>query len=301
MSDLVGQRLGSYRLVRLLGQGGFAAVYLGEHVYLEGYYAAVKVLSVQLAREGVGDFIGEARTLATLTHPHIIRLLDYSVEAGTPFLVMDYAPGGTLRGLHPRGEQLSLATVTAYVRQCASALQYAHDRHLIHRDVKPANLLVGRSGEVLLSDFGIAQLSQSSCDPTGKGVSGTIAYMSPEQIQGNPRRASDQYALGTVVYEWLAGHLPFTGSVAEIAAKQCHASPPPLRAKAPGIPDAVERVVRRALAKLPGQRFPDIQAFAAALDQAARGEQGETVKPAGARRPPAGGWRLEDDFEGRST
>src|ERR1700674_1937543 len=118
MSDLVGLRLGNYRLVRLLGQGGFAAVYLGEQVYL-GSLAAVKVLAVPLAQEGVGDFVEEARTLAHLIHPHIIRLLDYGVEAGTPFLIMDYAPGGTLRKLHPRGELLPLPTVVSYVQQVA--------------------------------------------------------------------------------------------------------------------------------------------------------------------------------------
>ena len=301
MSNLVGQRLGNYRLVRLLGQGGFAAVYLGEHVYLGSYFAAVKVLSVPLAQEGVGDFVGEAQTLAALVHPHIIRLLDYGVEENTPYLVMDYAPGGTLRQAHPRGENLPLSRVVSYVRQVAEALQYAHDRYLIHRDVKPANLLLGRSGEVLLSDFGIALLTQSSRGPTEKGMVGTIAYMSPEQIQGRPRRASDQYALGVIAYEWLTGALPFTGSFAEIAAKHCHASPPPLGAKAVGIPGAVEQVVQRALSKPPGQRFPNIQAFAAALERAATGALGEPVLPVGTSRSPTRAWRLEDDFEGRST
>ncbi len=118
MSNLVGQRLGNYRFVRQLGQGGFAAVYLGEHVYL-GSYAAVKVLSVPLAQEAVTDFVAEARTLVGLTHLHIIRLLDYGVEGSTPFLVMDYTPGGTLRQRHPWGERLPLAAVVSYVQQLA--------------------------------------------------------------------------------------------------------------------------------------------------------------------------------------
>ena len=300
MSNLVGKRFGNYRLMRLLGQGGFAAVYLGEQVYL-GSWAAVKVLAVPLAQEGVGDFVEEARTLAHLIHPHIIRLLDYGVEAGTPFLVMDYAPGGTLRQCHPRGELLPLPTVVSYVQQVGRALQYAHDQRLVHRDVKPANLLLGRSGEVLLSDFGIALLAQSSRTPAAAGSAGTITYMAPEQIQGAPRRASDQYALGVTVYEWLTGHPPFTGSFPEIAAKHCHARPLPLHASAASIPGAVERVVLRALAKLPEQRFPNIQAFATALELAAAGALDETVLPVGASTPPGGDWRLEDDFEGRSS
>jgi serine/threonine protein kinase len=300
MSDLVGKQFGNYRLMRLLGQGGFAAVYLGEHVYL-GSKTAVKVLAVPLAQEGAGDFVKEARTLAHLIHPHIIRLLDYGVETGTPFLVMDFAPGGTLRKRHPRGEVLPLPTVASYVHQVAEALQYAHDRRLVHRDVKPANLLLGRSGEVLLGDFGIAQLSQSSRTPAAAGSAGTITYMAPEQIQGAPRRASDQYALGVTVYEWLTGHPPFTGSFAEIAARHCYAPPPPLRASAAGIPGAVEQVVMRALSKLPEQRFSTMQAFASALELAAAGVLDETTQPVSASAPPGGGWRLEDDFEGRSS
>lgn len=301
MSNLVGQRLGNYRLERLLGQGGFAAVYLGEHVYLESYCAAVKVLSVPLAQEGVGDFVGEAQTLAALVHPHIIRLLDYGVEEDTPYLVMDFAPGGTIRQAHPRGEKLPLSRVVSYVRQVAEGLQYAHDRRLIHRDVKPANLLLGRGGEILLSDFGIALLTQSSREQTGQGVVGTIAYMSPEQIQGKPRRASDQYALGVIVYEWLSGQLPFTGSFTEIAAKHCYAAPPPLGSRVVGIPEAVDQVIGRALSKLPEQRFSNIRAFATALELAAAGASDETTRPVSASAPPGGGWRLEDDFEGRSS
>ncbi len=300
MSTLVGQRLGNYRLVRLLGQGGFASVYLGEHVYL-GSYAAVKILSVALAPEGVGNFVGEARTLANLTHPHIIRLLDYGVEVGTPYLVMDYAPGGTLRQRHLRGERLPLSTLVPYVRQVAKALQYAHGQRLIHRDVKPANLLLGRCDEVLLSDFGIALLTHSSSDLTAKGMAGTIAYMSPEQIQGKPRRASDQYALGVIVYEWLTGVLPFTGSFTEIAAKHCHTPPPQILTKGVGCSKAVEQVVLQALAKRPENRFESVEAFSAALELAAAGALGETLLADGTSRTPTKVWRLEDDFEGRST
>ena len=216
MAQQIGQQLGNYRLVSLLGHGGFADVYLGEHVHLQTQ-AAIKVLHTQLASEDIEKFRNEALTIAHLVHPHIIRVLDYDVENSIPFLVMDYAPNGSLRDRHPRGTRLPPMVFMPYVRQVASALQYAHDQKLIHRDVKPENMLLGRNNEVLLSDFGIALVTQSSfSQSTEDVVIGTMAYMAPEQIQGKARPASDQYALGVVVYEWLSGMKPFNGSYVEI-------------------------------------------------------------------------------------
>src|SRR3989441_1690156 len=208
MADRVGQQLGNYRLVRLLGQGGFAEVYLGEHVYLETE-AAIKVLQTQLAGEEIEQFRREARTIAHLIHPHIVRVLEFGVEGSMPFLVMDYAPNGTLRQRHPKGAALALPLIVAYVKQVADALQYAHDEKLIHRDIKPENMLLGRRNEILLSDFGIAIVAQSSRYQGTQDMAGTIAYMAPEQIQAHPRPASDQYSLAIVVYEWLTGERPF--------------------------------------------------------------------------------------------
>ncbi len=230
----VGQQLGNYRLISLLGQGGFAEVYLGEHIHL-GTQAAVKVLHTQLTNEHVEAFRTEARTIAHLVHPHIVRVLEFGVEDDIPFLVMDYAPNGTLRKLHPKGSSLAIATIVTYVKQVADALQYAHDEKLIHRDIKPENMLVGRRHEVLLSDFGIALVAQSSRYQSTQDVIGTVVYMSPEQIQGKPRPASDQYALGIVVYEWLCGDRPFHGSFTELCAQHMFAPPPPLREKVPTV------------------------------------------------------------------
>src|SRR5579863_1926919 len=157
MVDRVGQQLGNYRLTRLLGQGGFADVYLGEHVYLKNH-AALKVLHTQLFEKDATSFVLEAQTLARLSHPHIVRVLDFAVQDGTPFLVMEYATGGTLRQRHPRGTRLSPGAIVPYVGQAASALHYAHSQHVIHRDVKPENMLLGARSEVLLSDFGLAVL-----------------------------------------------------------------------------------------------------------------------------------------------
>ncbi len=266
MKDRVGQQLGNYRLVRLLGQGGFADVYLGEHVHL-GSQAAVKVLHAHLVQEDWERFRKEARIIASLVHPHIVRLLDFDVEDGTPFLVMSYAPNGTLRRRHASGTPLAPGVIVPYVRQVASALQYVHEHRLIHRDVKPENLLLGAEDEVLLGDFGVAMIAQS-VQQSDEMIGGTVAYMAPEQIQSKPCAASDQYALGVVVYEWLAGARPFDGSFTEVAAKQLLAPPPPLRAQVPTLSPAIEAVVLRALAKDPQGRFPDVQAFARALEAA---------------------------------
>lgn len=287
MVNRVGQQLGNYRLVRLLGQGGFAEVYLGEHVYLETQ-AAIKVLQTQLAREDMEQFRLEARTIARLEHPHIVRVLDFGLEGSTPFLVMSYAPNGTLRTRHPKGTRVPLSTVVSYVKQIAPALQYAHEQRLIHRDIKPENLLVGRANEVLLSDFGIALVAQSSRYQSTRDMAGTIAYMAPEQIEAHPRPASDQYSLGIVVYEWLSGDRPFHGSFSEIAIKHSVVPPPSLREKLPNLSPAVEQVVLTALAKDPGQRFASVQAFATALEQAGQvGADAETL-PASVTLPATG-------------
>src|SRR5215470_3090675 len=158
MNDRVGQQLGNYRLLRLLGQGGQASVYLGEHLYLKSQ-AAVKVRHVALTEEEQAVFLQEAQTLVRLSHPRIVRVLDFALQDGLPFLVMEYAARGTLRQRHPRGTRLPLDVIVPYVKQVASALQYTHDQRLIHRDIKPENMLLSARDEVLLSDFGLVMLA----------------------------------------------------------------------------------------------------------------------------------------------
>jgi serine/threonine protein kinase/WD40 repeat protein len=266
-ASFVGQHVGNYRLVQLLGTGGFAEVYLGMHVHLNTH-VAVKLLHTRLANEDVEDFRREAQTIARLIHPNIIRVLDFGVEGSTPYLVMDYAADGTLRQRHPKGSILAPQLVVGYVRQIAEALQHAHELRLIHRDVKPENMLLGRNNEVLLSDFGIALAAQSSQYQSTQNVAGTISYMAPEQIQAHPRPASDQYSLGVVVYEWLSGNRPFQGSFTEIAVKHAMVPPASLRERLPQLPPAVEEVVMIALAKDPHRRFVNVRAFAQAFEQA---------------------------------
>jgi len=274
MADRIGQQLGNYRLLSLLGKGGFAEVYLGEHVYL-GTQAAIKVLLMQLGRSDIEQFRSEAQTVAQLEHPHIVRVLDFGIEGTTPFLVMSYAPNGTLRIRHPKGSFLPLALVISYVQQMATALQYAHSHKLVHRDVKPENMLLGRNSELLLTDFGIAAAAHSTRSlNTQDTFVGTISYMAPEQIQGKPRTASDQYALGIVAYEWLSGTLPFIGTAMEVIGQHLSTVPSPLHEKTAGISPEVENIVLKALAKAPEDRFGCIQEFADALWEAMQIPQG---------------------------
>src|SRR5260370_28106427 len=201
MSDRLGQQLGNYRLVSLLGQGGYAEVYLGQHVRFN-QQAAIKVLHAHLSGVEAEHFQQEAETIATLAHPSIIRVLDFDVQDGVPFLVIDFAPNGSLRQRYPKGSLVPLPVIISSVEQVADALQYAHEQKFIHRDVKPENMLLGRREEVLLSDFGIATIAPSTGSLSTHEAVGTLSYMAPEQIEGHPRPASDPYALACVLYDW---------------------------------------------------------------------------------------------------
>ncbi len=266
-SDRIGEQFGNYRLERLLGRGGFADVYLADHIYLHTK-AAIKILQTRLTDEDNAKFLQEARTIAQLVHPHIVKVLDFGLQEDTPFLVMGYAPNGTLRSQYRKGVMLPPHIILPHVKQVASALQYAHDHRIVHRDIKPENMLLGHHSEVLLSDFGIAFVTQSSRYSNAMESVGTAGYMAPEQIQGRAVPASDQYSLGIVVYEWLSGDRPFHGTFTEIASQHLFAQPPPLRQKNPSLSPDIEQVVMVTLAKEAKARFQSIQAFANAFEQA---------------------------------
>jgi serine/threonine protein kinase len=299
-----GQLIGNYRLFKILGRGGFAEVYLAEHIHLNTQ-AAVKLLSTQLAYEDVEIFRNEARMIASLLHPHIVRVLDFGDENSIPYLVMDYEPNGTLRLRHPKGSRLPLQLVVSYVQQIANALQYAHEKRVIHRDIKPENMLIRRNHEIILTDFGIALVAQSSHYQKTQSIAGTLAYMAPEQIQAHPRPASDQYSLGIVIYEWLGGQRPFQGTMTEIAIKHATAIPPSLRLFAPDLPIAVEQVVLMALQKNPHDRFPSVLAFAQALERASNQfsqspASGFTLAPSTNRLPPLQQFQMQSPSQYRS-
>ena len=269
MADRVGQEVGKYRLIRKLGTGGFAEVYLGEHIEL-GTLAAIKLLHGSLlSASEIEQFRQEARTIARLVHPNIVRVLDFDAQGSMPYLVIDFAPGGALRQKFVPGTILPVTFVMPYVQQIAQGLQYAHDHKIVHRDIKPQNLLIGRTGDILLSDFGISVVAETTArQQQSQGFAGTLTYAAPEQIQGHPRPESDQYSLAMIVYEWLTGAPAFSGTLIEMMWKQVNTPPPSMRSKVPAIPPAVEQVILKALSKEPADRYPSIKAFADALTQA---------------------------------
>ncbi|HLZ23207.1 MAG TPA: serine/threonine-protein kinase, partial [Ktedonobacterales bacterium] len=208
-------RLGSYELVRRLGEGGMAQVYLARDVRL-GREVAVKVLDVRLAeRPGFRErFLREARVAAALDHPNIVPLYDFGDTEHLLYLVMPYVSGGNLQDVLRRAP-LSSGEVVTYGSQMTDALDYAHKRGVVHRDVKPANMLLHADGRLMLTDFGLAKIlgpNSRPAVPRGHPDAGTPEYMAPEQIEGRTDERSDIYALGVVLYLLLTGHLPFTGS-----------------------------------------------------------------------------------------
>src|SRR5579859_2474535 len=283
MAGKEGLSLGPYRLQHLLGSGRFSEVYLGEHRYL-GTQVALKLLPTSLTGEVQARFLAEARLLQSLEHPHIIRVRDFGIQDQIAFLVMDYAAGGMLRAHHSADYPFPIATIVDYVQQIASALQYMHERRVIHRDLKPENLLLDQQGQVLLGDFGLALILSQSTEYAPAALEGSLAYMAPEQFRGKPGMASDQYALGVIVYEWLSGMRPFHGTIAELCHAHLYATPPSLSQQLPSISPLVEQVVLTALAKDPARRFADVQTFAAAL---ARAQAGASLEPLLPLPPPA--------------
>jgi eukaryotic-like serine/threonine-protein kinase len=259
------QLAGRYRLDERIGAGGMGEVWRGTDEVL-GRTVAVKLMLPALLHEpGFAErFRGEARTMANLKHPGVVDVYDYhSDDAHTAFLVMEYVAGDPLsRTLRDVGRLTAVRTM-ALVGQAAAALQAAHDKGIVHRDVKPGNLLVRPDGTLVLTDFGIARSAATSQLTATGAVLGTASYISPEQAIGRGATPlSDVYALGVVAYECLAGRRPFEGdNPVEIALRHQQDAPPPLPAD---IPAAVRDVVMRALAKDPAHRWPSAAQFAAA-------------------------------------
>jgi serine/threonine protein kinase len=264
-----GQQIGEYRLVRKLGGGSFGIVYLVEQVHEHNTQAALKLLHISLTKgEDFKAFLNEA-SMIRLRHPHIVPLLNFGISReDLPFLVMEYAPQGTLRDHHPKGERISLSSIVSYVDQIAPALQYAHDQRVIHRDIKPENILVRTDGTLMVSDFGLAKILEQSVLISQQKVAGTPVYMAPEQYRGYPCFASDQYALAVMIYEWICGVQPFCGTEIGLAVQHMNTPPPKLRDHLPQLSEAVEHVVLKALAKLPEDRFERIEEMASALREA---------------------------------
>ena len=292
MADLIGQQLGQYQIVEQIGLGGMATVYKAYQASMDRY-VAIKVLPRQLAEDPtfIGRFEQEAHTIAKLEHKHILPVYDFGAQDGYTYLVMRYVGTGTLKDLTAQGP-LSLAEAVELFSQIADALHYAHEHGVVHRDVKTSNVLIGEGWQCYLTDFGIAKLAEGAAHFTGTGtIVGTPAYMSPEQCSGLPVDArSDIYSLGIVLYEMLTGAVPFEAETPlAVVLKQVQEALPSPRNLNPAIPEAVEKVMFRALAKEPDHRYQSAQDFADALREAVRtfGQEETMSLPGPVRQAPA--------------
>lgn len=273
MGIQAGQTIGRYQVMQQLGEGGMATVYKAYDPRLERS-VAVKVIRGDQIKDPqfLKRFEREARALAQLSHPHIVKVLDYGDHEGAPYLVMEFIPAGTLKGRFQGA--LPPAQAARLLAPVARALAYAHQRQVVHRDVKPANILLGEDDHPMLSDFGIAKLlgSDEGADLTGTGVGiGTPEYMAPEQGMGKKVDGrADLYSLGLVFYELVTGQKPFQADTPlAVLLKQIHDPLPLPRSLNPALPEGVERVLLKALAKDPKDRYQDMGEFAAVLERIA--------------------------------
>jgi serine/threonine-protein kinase len=271
----------SYRIVRRVGTGGMGEIYEAEHLRLAGRYA-IKLLRPEIAGnpDALARFEREARVTSALRHPNIVQVVDFSALAnGAPFMVMEFLDGLELAQIIKRTGPLPVARVVGLVRQIAAGLTAAHDSGVIHRDLKPQNIFVldvaGHEQELVkIVDFGISKVKDVTSTITGSSMlMGTIQYMSPEQARGRVDEIdarTDQFALAAIVYEMLVGVDAFTGSdVSSVLYQIVHEQPSGLVGRHDSIPLAIATVLRRALSKDKGNRYPSILAFSAALEGAA--------------------------------
>ena len=262
-----------YVIKRKLGSGGMADVYLAEDQEL-GRNVALKLLNERHAADEqfVERFRREAQSAAGLNHPNIVSIFDRGYAEGTYYIAMEYLEGRTLKELLVRNGPTPIPVSIEYARQILGALAFAHRNGIVHRDIKPHNIVVGSDGRLKVTDFGIARSGASQMTEAGSIV-GTAQYLSPEQARGasvDPR--SDLYSLGIVLYEMLTGHVPFTGDTpVEIAMKHLSLAPEPPSALRPEVPHNLDAVVMRALAKDPDQRYASAEEMDAELARVARG------------------------------
>jgi serine/threonine protein kinase len=281
------QQFGKYQLVRMLWQSDLADVYLGRHIELQTP-VAIKRFHGRFVAEVAEDFQRQYSALARLQHPHILSILDYGIADETAFVITAYVPNGSLRLHHPKNTSVAPLKVLNYVQQMSEALAYVHDQGLVHRDMKPQNILVDEQEHLLLADFGTVVESYSLHPGRSylREFEGTVPYAAPEQLQGKPRRKSDQYALAIMAYEWLCGTWPFTGTFHEVVHQHLFVKPPPLAEKGYTCPPNIERVIFKALEKDPAQRFGTIRQFADELEWAFKVAQAKgLIEPALSTQP----------------
>jgi serine/threonine-protein kinase len=272
--DLVRERLqraiaGKYRMDRLLGKGGMGAVFLAHDLALDRE-VAIKVLPPDVAQDEqvVRRFQQEAKTAAKLDHPNIIPIYRVESEGGLHYFVMKYIVGTSLEDLLEKRQPLPVPEIQRILWEAACALGHAHQRGVVHRDVKPANIMFDHDGRVMLTDFGISKALQAATGFTATGmIIGTPHYMAPEQGKGAPVDGrADQYSLGVVGYRMITAELPFSGdSVHTIIYKHIYEEPPLASTKRPGIPGTLTGAISRALSKDPDARYPTMEDLATAV------------------------------------
>lgn len=265
--------IGQYRIVKKLGEGGMGSVYLGEHKVL-GKKAAIKTIIASNAEseEAVHRLMDEGKALASLGHPNIVDVFDFFTVGENHYLVMEFVEGESLDQRIKRGP-IGFDEAMSIALKVGTGIAAAHARNILHRDIKPANVMLREDGAVKVMDFGLAKFSGASTKTRTGYVVGTPRYMSPEQVRGQAVDAStDQYAFAVLVYRLLCGREPFVeGDSMAIMFKQVNDPPPPMTQWNPGIPPGVEQVVLRGMGKTPAERWPDVAAMCAALQQAVGG------------------------------
>src|ERR1700694_3773810 len=275
MKGIEGFTLGRYELRRRIAQGGMAEVYLAYDRRVRRQ-VAIKVL---YGRDGsfVRRFEREALAVGALSHNHILPLYDFGEQSPWYYLVMPYIDGGTLREYLLKRKQLTLEVAASFLDQIASSLQYAHDSKVVHRDVKPSNILLRRDGYAYLVDFGLAKAMMGAESLTSEGAMvGTPEYMAPEQSNGESDYRSDIYSLGVILYQMLTGRVPFMAeSPVAISLKHIQTQPTPPRELNEEIPLTVEEVIMKAMAKDPNERYQEAQALSAAYWKALQSEQAQ--------------------------
>ncbi len=291
MTSLVGQSFDRYHILEQLGEGGMAVVYKAYDSHLDRAVAVKVILpGFEQSENFLKRFEREAQAIARLTHPNIVRVLDYGHYHGLPYLVMEYLPGGTLK--QKIGQPMPWQEASRLLTPIARALAYAHQVGILHRDIKPANILITHSGEPMLSDFGLAKLLdvQDGVDLTGStGVIGTPAYMAPEQMTGGKvDRRVDVYALGVVLYELVTGRTPYRADTPAAIMIKAVTEPLPRPTTFIGnLPENVEFAILKALEKEPENRFQTMEDFALALERFAT--ERAPAAPAPAACPPQPG------------